>query len=179
MTVSINMKKSKAVCVFSGGLDSILAIKLMQEQGVEVIALHFLSPFFGNKQKIQKKAQKLGVPIKIIDFSKEYIKLLRGPKHGFGKAANPCIDCHALMLKKAKKYARKIRADFLVTGEVLGERPFSQNKKALTIIEKEAGVAGILLRPLSAKLLPITIVEKKGLVNRSKLLAISGRRRIE
>ena len=173
------MKKSKAVCVFSGGLDSTLAIKLMQEQGIEIVALHFLSPFFGSKEKIQKKAQKLGVPIKIIDFSKEHIKMLQKPKHGFGRAANPCIDCHALMFKTAKKYMKQVGADFLVSGEVLGERPFSQNKQALGVVEKEAGVEGILLRPLSAKLLAITIAEKKGLVDREKLLAISGRRRLE
>ena len=173
------MKNPKAVCVFSGGLDSTLVIKLMQKQGIEIVALHFISPFFGNKQKIQKKAQKLGVSIKIIDFSKEHIKMLRNPKHGFGRFANPCIDCHALMFKKAKEYAQKIKADFLASGEVLGERPFSQNKQALAIVEREAGVVGILLRPLSAKLLQITKPEKKGLVDREKLLAISGRRRVE
>lgn len=156
-----------------------LAIKLIQEQGIEVVALHFLSPFFGSKEKIQKKAQQLSALIEIIDFSKDHIKMLRNPKHGFGKAANPCIDCHALMLKKAKEYAKKIGADFIITGEVLGERPFSQNRKALEIVEKEAGVTGTLVRPLSAKLLPETIPEKKGWVDREKLLGISGRRRLE
>ena len=173
------MKKSKAVCVFSGGLDSTLAIKLMQEQRIKVIALHFASPFFGNEKKCQKTTKDLGIPLKIVDLGKDFLKILYKPKHGFGKAVNPCIDCHALMFKKAKKYAQKIRADFIISGEVLGERPFSQNKQALGIVEKEAGVVGVLLRPLSAKLLPITIAEKKGLVDRSKLLAISGRRRIE
>lgn len=173
------MKKEKAVALFSGGLDSMLAIKLIQEQGIEVVALHFLSPFFGSKEKIQKKAQQLSALIEIIDFSKDHIKMLRNPKHGFGKAANPCIDCHALMLKKAKEYAKKIGADFIITGEVLGERPFSQNRKALEIVEKEAGVTGTLVRPLSAKLLPETIPEKKGWVDREKLLGISGRRRLE
>lgn len=173
------MKKAKAVALFSGGLDSMLAIKLIKGQGIEVVALHFISPFFGSKEKIQKKAQDLGVTVKIIDFSREHIKMLSDPKHGFGKAANPCIDCHALMLKKAKEYMKQVGAQFLITGEVLGERPFSQNRKALAIVEKDAQVSGILLRPLSAKLLPITEPEEKGWVDREKLLAISGRRRKE
>lgn len=173
------MKKIKAVCLFSGGLDSILAVKLIQNQGVEVFAIHFVSPFFGDKKGCQEKAKDLGVSLKIVDLGKELLKILRRPKHGFGKGANPCIDCHTLMLKEAKKYAKEIGAQFLVSGEVLGERPFSQNKNALTVIEREAGVSGILLRPLSAKLLPKTKPEKVGLVDREKLLSISGRRREE
>ena len=173
------MKKVKALVIFSGGLDSMLAIKLMQEQGIEVVALHFLSPFFGDKKEAQKKAKVLNVLLKVIDIGQEYLQLLQSPKHGFGKTANPCIDCHALMFKKAKEYMKQVKADFLTSGEVLGERPFSQNKQALAIVEKEAGVRGILLRPLSARFLPETEPEKKGLVDREKLLAISGRRRLE
>ena len=173
------VKLKKAVALFSGGLDSMLAMKLIQEQGIEVFGLHFVSPFFGNNAKARKRAKALKIPLKIVDLSEELIKILYRPKHGFGKAVNPCIDCHALMIKKAKEHAEKIGAQFLVTGEVLGERPFSQNKKALRIVEKEAGVEGILLRPLSAKLLPMTKIEKRGLVEREKLLAISGRRRVK
>ena len=163
----------KALGLFSGGLDSILAAKLIQEQGIKIELINFTTPFFPSRNAIKMAKQ---LKLKEIDITKDYLKMLRNPKHGYGSEMNPCIDCKILMLKKAKKYARKINAKFIFTGEVLGERPMSQNKRALELIEREAGLKGKLLRPLSARLLPITEAEKKW-VNRNKLLNISGRRR--
>jgi len=170
----------KAVALFSGGLDSILAIRLIQSQGIEVIAVAFRSPFFISEQKMRKMretAEHFGFKIKFIELGLDYIKLVRKPKHGHGKNMNPCIDCHTFMIKKAAAYAKKIGAKFVFTGEVLDERPMSQNRNALDIVEKEAGLQGKLLRPLSAKLLPMTDAEKKGYVDRNKLMAIHGRGR--
>lgn len=169
----------KAVGLFSGGLDSLLAIKLIQKQGFEVIAVSFRSPFFISDEKkktLEKTAKKEKFKVKFIEFGPEYIKIVRKPKHGHGKNMNPCIDCHAYMLKKAKQYADKIKAKFVFTGEVLDERPMSQNKRSLDIVEKEAGLKGKLLRPLSAKLLDETEAEKKW-VDRNKLSDIRGRSR--
>jgi tRNA U34 2-thiouridine synthase MnmA/TrmU len=117
------------------------------------------------------------VPLKVVNVGDEYLKMVRKPKHGYGRNMNPCIDCKIFMLKKAKKYAKEIGASFIFTGEVLNERPMSQHSKAMKIIEEEAGLKGKLLRPLSAKLLPETVIEKKGLVKREKLLDIRGRSR--
>lgn len=167
----------KALALLSGGLDSILAIKLIQEQGIKVIALSFTSPFFGNKELLTKVAKKLKIPLKIIKLDKEYLRIVRHPKHGYGKNINPCIDCKIFMLKKAKQYAKSIKAKFIFTGEVAGQRPMSQQPKTLRLIEKQAGLKGKLLRPLSAGLLPETEPEKKGWVDRNKLLAIQGRTR--
>jgi len=171
----------KAVGLFSGGLDSLLAIKLIQKQGIDVTAVSFCSPFFisndEKKKKLKEVAKKNKFKIKFIEFGKDYLKMLRKPKHGYGKNMNPCIDCHAFMLRKAKEIAKKIDANFVFTGEVLNERPMSQNKDSLNIVAKEAGLKGKLLRPLSAKLLPETEAEKKGFVDRDKLLSIEGRSR--
>ena len=165
----------KALGLFSGGLDSILATKLVQEQRIRVELINFYTPFFPPKNAI-KIAKQLKIKLKEIDVTKDYLKMLRKPKHGYGSEMNPCMDCKIFMLKKAKKYAKRIKAKFIFTGEVIGERPMSQNKKALELIEREAGLKGKLLRPLSAKLLPVTEAEKKW-VNRNKLLDVSGRRR--
>lgn len=177
MRVAKNPKKVKAIGLLSGGLDSILAAKLLQELGIEVTAVHFISPFFNKSKWCQEITRQLNLPLKIIPLGDNYLKIIRHPPHGYGKAINPCIDCHLLMIKETKKFAKKIGAEFIFTGEVLGERPMSQNRQSLMIIEKEAGLVGKLLRPLSAKLLPITEVEKKGLVDRNKLLGIKGRGR--
>lgn len=177
------MKKSKsrikAVGLLSGGLDSILAVKIMKEQGIRVIALNFTSPFClcSHGCNIISVARRLGVRLVTKQKGKEYLNVIRNPKHGYGRALNPCIDCRIFILKKAKQFAKRIGAKFIFTGEVLNERPMSQHKNALDIIEKEAGLAGKILRPLSARLLLETEAEKKGWADRSKLLAISGRRR--
>ncbi len=173
--------KIKALGLLSGGLDSILATKLMLEQGIEVIAVNFTSPFClcNTKGKCHaiEVAKKFNIPIKIVPKGKDYLKILRNPKYGYGSGMNPCIDCRIYMLKKAKALAKKLGAKFIFTGEVLDERPMSQHFKALKIIEREAGLENKIVRPLSAKLLPETEAEKKGWVDRSKLLAIRGRSR--
>ena len=168
--------KIKAVALFSGGLDSILAVKLIQEQGIEVKGVNFKTPFFG-LDKTLASIKNLNIDLEIIDITQELLEVLRNPKHGLGKNMNPCIDCHALMFKKSGEYMNKIGASFILSGEVLGERPMSQNRNSLNIIERESGFEGRILRPLSALLLAETIPEKEGLVDRNKLLDISGRSR--
>jgi tRNA U34 2-thiouridine synthase MnmA/TrmU len=168
--------KTSALVLLSGGLDSILTVKLLQKQGIEITGLTFVSYFF-DSTLAEKAAKQLKIKLKIIDFSDEHLTLIKNPRYGYGKAMNPCIDCHLLMLKKAKEIMKKEKFDFVATGEVLGERPMSQNKQALDLIEKESTLKGYLLRPLSAKLLEPTIPEKKGLVDRDKLLDIVGRSR--
>ncbi len=163
---------AKVLVLFSGGLDSILAAQLLKEQKLEVEALCFKSCFFDEKNA-KLAAKNIGIPLKVIDFSKKHLEIVKSPKYGYGKNMNPCIDCHILMLKEAKK----IMKSFIATGEVLGERPMSQNKNSLKKIEKESSLTGYLLRPLSAKLLDPTIPEKNGVVKREKLLDISGRSR--
>ena len=165
----------KALGLFSGGLDSILAVKLIQQQGIDVRIVNFTTPFFPPK-KAKEMAKQLKLKLKVIDVTKDYMKVLRNPKHGYGSFLNPCIDCKIFMLRKAKGYGKRIGAKFIFTGEVLGERPMSQNKNALALIEKESGLKGKLLRPLSAKLLPITETEEKW-IDRDKLLDIEGRGR--
>jgi tRNA U34 2-thiouridine synthase MnmA/TrmU len=165
----------KALGLFSGGLDSILAAKIIKKQGIKVELVNFYTPFFPPKNAIEM-AKQIDIPIKDIDVTRDYLNMLRKPKHGYGSEMNPCIDCKIFMLKKARQHAKKIGAKFIFTGEVLGERPMSQNKNALQLIQKEAGFE--ILRPLSARLLPITEAERKW-VDRSKLMGISGRGRHE
>jgi tRNA U34 2-thiouridine synthase MnmA/TrmU len=169
-------KMRKAILLLSGGVDSILAGKILENQGIKIIPVFFKSYFFDEKNA-QKVAENLGWKLEVIDFSKDHLKVVKKPKFGYGSSVNPCIDCHILMLKKAKQLMKKLKADFVATGEVLGERPMSQNKKALELIEKESSLKGYLLRPLSAKLLKETIPEKRGKVDREKLLDIQGRSR--
>ena len=169
-------KKPRALLLFSGGLDSLLAAKVLKEQGIEVTALTFVSYFF-NAQQAKKSAKENGLNLILKDFSKKHFQIVKNPRFGYGAGINPCLDCHLLMLKEAKKIAEKEKFDILATGEVLGQRPLSQNTRALRIIEQEAGLVGKILRPLSAKFLPETGVEKKGLVDRKKLLGFQGRSR--
>ena len=171
------MKKVKALVLFSGGLDSAITAKILKLQGIKVLGVHFKSCFFDNSKVAKNLAKSLKIPLKVIDISKEHLKTVKKPKYGYGKAMNPCIDCHILMLKKAKEIMIKRKFDFVATGEVLGQRPFSQNWKFLKLIEKESSLKGRLLRPLSAKLLEKTIPEEIGLINRERLLDISGRSR--
>ena len=171
---------TKAIGLLSGGLDSTLAVKLMLNQGIEVTALNFITPFCtctrkGCRHEANRIAEKFDIPIKVVAASGEYIKIVKNPKHGYGKNMNPCIDCRIFMLKEAKKYMEEISASFLFTGEVLGQRPMSQRKNAMKIIEKEAGLEGLILRPLSARFLEPTIPEREGLVNRERMLNIRGR----
>lgn len=170
----------KALALLSGGLDSTLAAKLIREQGVDIVAVNFTSPFClcgKGGCGAAETAKQLKIPLKMISVGEDYLKMLRKPKYGYGKNMNPCIDCRIFMLKKAKEYAEKIGASFIFTGEVLNERPMSQHLKALEIIETEAKLKGKILRPLSARLLPKTEAEEKGWVDREKLLDIRGRSR--
>jgi len=171
---------TKAIGLLSGGLDSTLAVKLMLNQGIEVTALNFITPFCtctrkGCKHEANRIAEKFDIPIKVVAAGDAYIKMVKNPKYGHGKNMNPCIDCRIFMLKKAKKYMEEMSASFLFTGEVLGQRPMSQRREAMTIIEKEADLEGLILRPLSAQFLEPTIPEKEGLIDRDKLFRISGR----
>ena len=175
------MTHVKAISLLSGGLDSILATELIRRQGIEVITFNVKTPFGIPKKdgssEAAQAAEQLKVPLKVLCVEQDYLRMLRNPRHGYGKNLNPCVDCKIFILKKAKKYAKEIGADFLFTGEVLGERPMSQHGPALKTIAQEAGLKGKLLRPLSAKLLAETVAEKKGLVDRNKLLSIQGRSR--
>ncbi len=168
--------KTKALVLLSGGLDSILVVKILQEQDVEVTGIIFVSYFF-SAELGKKSAEQLKIKYKIFDFSDEHLNIVKSPPRGYGKAMNPCIDCHLLMLKKAKIVMEEEKFDLVATGEVLGQRPMSQNRQALKLIEKESGLKGYLLRPLSANLLEPTIIEEKKKIDRSKLLNISGKNR--
>jgi tRNA U34 2-thiouridine synthase MnmA/TrmU len=149
---------------------------VLQKQGVEVIPLILETPFFEGKRPLEI-AQKNGFDPIVMDILEKFLPILRSPKYGYGDQMNPCIDCHILMLRMAKEKMQELKAHFVVTGEVLGQRPMSQNKQALRLIERESGLEGLLLRPLSAKLLPPSIPEKQGIVDRERLLGISGRSR--
>jgi len=170
------MSTAKALVLFSGGLDSILAVKILQAQNIEVEAVCFTSNFF-DCIKAKESAEQIGIKLNVIDIGEEILSLVKNPPSGYGKNLNPCIDCHALMIRKADEFARAGggQYDFIATGEVLGQRPFSQNKEALLKVKNLGGAE--ILRPLSAKLLPETEIEKKGLVTRGRLAAIQGRTR--
>jgi tRNA U34 2-thiouridine synthase MnmA/TrmU len=170
----------KAIALLSGGLDSILAAKVIQQQGIEVIGAHFKTAFGHDNKKNALPcvpAEKAGIPFQEADISADFLTMLRHPHHGYGSHLNPCIDCKILMLKKSKEMMQGLGASFVITGEVLGQRPMSQHRRALAMIEKESGLEGILLRPLSAKLLLPTLPEQEGWVDRERLFGLSGRTR--
>lgn len=167
---------AKALAMISGGLDSILAAKLIKEQGVEVIGICFRSYFF-NEENAKRMAQQIGIKLEVIDFSKEHFEMVKSPKYGWGKNMNPCIDCHSMMMRYSGELLEKFNADFIITGEVLNQRPMSQNRSALDVVKKQSGFSDKILRPLCAKNLKETQMETKGLVDREKLLDISGRNR--
>lgn len=173
----------KAIALLSGGLDSTLAIKSVLEQGIEVEAINFITPFCTCSPKsggclISKRVAKtLGIALQVKNVSREYLDIIKYPKYGYGKHLNPCIDCRIFMFKKAAELMRSKGASFIITGEVLGERPMSQRRDAMNIIERDAHLKGLILRPLSAKLLTLSIPEMEGWVDRTKLLAIQGRSR--
>jgi tRNA U34 2-thiouridine synthase MnmA/TrmU len=173
--------KRKAIGLLSGGLDSTLATKIILDLGFEVIALNFKTPFCccDTKDKCYSEsvAQKFNVLLKRIYGGEDYLELVKNPKHGYGRNMNPCLDCRIFLFQKAKQLMEEVGADFIFTGEVLGERPMSQRLDAMKLIEKESGLKGKVLRPLSAKLLEPTLVEQMGIVDREKLLPIQGRSR--
>jgi len=175
---------AKAIALYSGGLDSTLAILVMLRQGIKVTAITFLNHFGCNisdrsscSRDPFSASQKFGFEVRLSHLSEKFLEIVKNPKHGYGKNMNPCIDCRILMLREAKELMEIMRADFLITGEVLGQRPMSQRKSLFPMIDKEAGVKGCVLRPLSAKLLDITIPEQKGIVNRDLLYEFHGRSR--
>jgi len=176
-------EKKKVVALLSGGLDSRLAVKMMQNQGFEVEAVAIKTPFCdfdcgrGCGFEIRETADTLGVKLKTVYLGDDYIEMLKHPKHGFGSGMNPCIDCRSMMFEAGKKHMEEIGAEFIISGEVLGQRPMSQHAPALKTIEKESGLEGKIVRPLSAALLPPTEPELKGLIRREDLGKIRGRSR--
>ena len=183
-TKGISMSKVRAVGLLSGGLDSTLAAKLLIDQGIEVHAINFVSPFCTCTPKsagcasVLTAIKQLGdIPLKRIALGDEYLDMVRNPKHGHGKGINPCIDCRIMKIRKAAEFMREIDAQFLFTGEVLGQRPMSQHRRAMSIIDKGSGISGLILRPLSAHLFSPTLAEQNGWVNREYLLSINGRSR--
>ncbi len=168
--------QAKAIFLFSGGLDSLLGVKLLEKQGIKVDPVFFESYFF-KADEARRSARANGLKLKVVDLNEEQLAVVQKPRHGYGKGMNPCVDCHALMMKKARELMDRKNYGFVATGEVLGQRPMSQTKDRLKLVEKESGLQGFLLRPLSAQLLQITVPEKQGLVDRAKLESISGRSR--
>ena len=166
----------KALCVFSGGLDSMLAAELIRAQGIDVLALFFQTPFFGSKTA-KKSALSTDLPFRVVDITDRHLKVVKAPRHGYGGNMNPCIDCHALMFRIAGEMLEEEQAGFVLTGEVLGQRPMSQNKQSLDLVARESGLDGLLLRPLTAKCLQETIPEQKGWVKRDLLMDFQGRTR--
>lgn len=184
------LSKPKGIGLLSGGLDSAVACLVLRDAGAEVECLHFFTGFCvtGHNSRVGRKdrpiansalqvAAEIGVPVQLVDIAEEYLPVVLEPKFGYGRNMNPCVDCRLFMLAKAKAYMDKVGADFVFTGEVLGQRPKSQLRGAMRMIARESGLEGRLLRPLSAQFLPPTIVEEQGRVDRSKLLGIHGRGR--
>jgi len=175
----------KAIALISGGLDSTLAAKIIKELGIELVALNTKTPFClcdhhsssGCVSAAANAAKQLGLKLITLNVSEEFIAIIKKPRHGYGSHMNPCIDCRILLFKKAKEYLEKEQAAFIITGEVLGQRPMSQRKAAMKLIDKKSGTEGLVLRPLCAKFMDISIPEKNGWVSRDKLLAICGRSR--
>lgn len=167
-----------ALSLFSGGLDSLLAHKLIERQGLRVLGLHFVSPFFGKPHLLDHWREEYGVTVMPVDVGDEYVRmLLAGPRHGLGSALNPCMDCKVLMLRAARELMPRFGAKCIISGEVLGQRPMSQRRDALNAIRNDAAVRGFLLRPLSALAMEPTEIEDLGLVDRTRLLGFNGRGR--
>ncbi|MBN1365492.1 MAG: tRNA 4-thiouridine(8) synthase ThiI [Syntrophaceae bacterium] len=166
----------KAVALFSGGLDSVLAAELIRRQNIDVLCLTFTTPFFNARKALEAVCQ-INLPLEIQDITSEYLNMLKSPRYGYGRNMNPCIDCHILMLKIAGRKMEETGSDFIITGEVLGQRPLSQNKQSLYIVAKNSGYQDYILRPLSSLLLDPIKVERENFVDRSQLLSIHGRGR--
>lgn len=166
-----------AVVLFSGGLDSMLAIRILQEQGLEVEALNIRTIFSCCQASAAQTAHRLGARLTVLPVPDDYIDVIRNPRYGYGKGTNPCVDCRAYMARMAKRFMEEVGACVVATGEILGQRPMSQKRHQLGNVERLSGLEGRLLRPLSAKLLPPTIPESEGLIDREKLYDFSGRMR--
>ena len=168
------MSTCSGLSLMSGGLDSQLAVKVLQRAGAYVEGVCFSTPFF-SPDTARKAARALGIVLHVVDFTDDEIALIENPPHGFGGAMNPCIDCHATMIRRAGELMAEKGFDFVATGEVMGQRPMSQNKQALGVVMKSSGLEGRLVRPLSAQLLEPTIPEQEGKLDRAQLLDIQGR----
>jgi tRNA-specific 2-thiouridylase len=168
--------KSRAIGIISGGLDSLLAVELLRRQDIEVLAVTFVTPFFGS-EKGQEAARALGVDHRVIDITREHLRIVRRPQFGYGRHMNPCMDCHALMFNVAGELLDGEGYDFLFSGEVLGQRPLSQNRQALERVAEASGRPDEIVRPLSALCLPPSGPEKRGLLDRNRLLGLQGRSR--
>jgi len=180
----MTMKKQvKAVALLSGGLDSILAARVIRDQGVEVLAVQFISPFFGGsvrgrEEEVERAVlENFGLTTRIVDVSDDFLGVVGNPRYGYGKNFNPCVDCKIFLFTRALAIMKAEGASFLITGEVVGQRPMSQRRDTMNLIAREMGAADILLRPLSAKILPPTLPEREGWVEREKLFDFSGRNR--
>ncbi len=175
--------KKRCLALYSGGLDSILTVKLMESIGIDVIPIHFTTPFYARETLLtedeyrQRHLDKYGIDVKSIDFTEDLVQILDSPMYGYGKNFNPCIDCKIFMLRKCATLLDELEASFIVTGEVLGQRPMSQRRDTMNAIANKSGLKGILLRPLCAQNMPATQPEIEGIVDRSKLLGITGRGR--
>lgn len=169
-------ERIKALGLFSGGLDSMLACRILQEQSIEVVAYKFVSPFFG-AGAAPRSARQLGIRLELVDITEPYLDVLRNPRYGYGRNLNPCVDCHAFMFRLLGERLEPEGARFLFSGEVLGQRPFSQNRAALRAVARLSGFEGRIVRPLSARLLEETEAERAGWVDRRRLLNIQGRSR--
>jgi tRNA-specific 2-thiouridylase len=185
-------EQRKAVALISGGLDSLLAAKVIQEQGIHVEGINFFTGFCveGHTHAIRKKdrakpkrnnalwvAEQLGIKLHIVDIVEEYKEIVFNPRHGYGANLNPCLDCKIFMVKKAQQWIEENGFDFIITGEVIGQRPMSQRKDTMPVVARDSGAEDRLLRPLCARNLPETLPEREGWVDRERLYGFSGRNR--
>jgi len=170
--------KRKAIALLSGGLDSLLAAKIVSDQGIEVIGLHLLSPF-GCRDDVEKTAASIGAKLIVKEKGEAYLDLVKDPRYGYGKNMNPCVDCRIFMFQIAEKVMHDEGADFIVTGEVMGQRPMSQTKHAMDLIDRKSGIDDLVLRPLSAGMMKPSLPEREGWVNREEMYSITGRTRKE
>lgn len=169
--------KRRAAALFSGGLDSMLAVRILQEQDIDVVAVNFRTQFTCCQDLAGRGALELGIPLTVLPTDEDYVEVIKSPKHGYGKGANPCVDCRVYMFQKAMAHLKDLDADFVVSGEVVGQRPMSQKKRDLKLISEKSDPEELLLRPLSAKLLPETLPEREGWVDRERLYGFAGRGR--
>jgi len=170
-------QQTKAVVLFSGGLDSILAARILQEQNISVKGLNIVTPFHDSQKEAEEEADRIGIDLEVRSLGDDYMAMLKNPRWGFGKGVNPCIDCRTAMLCAARRYMEEVNADFVATGEIVGQRPHSQMMHQLSLITRESGLGKKLLRPLSAKALPPTEPEENGLIDRERLYSCTGRGR--
>ena len=167
----------KAVALLSGGLDSKLAIRILQEQGIDIEALNFRTIFGCCKDEASAAAHDLGVRVTVVGTDESYLDIVKRPRYGYGKGINPCVDCRIYLFELARRFMDQVGASFVVSGEVVGQRPMSQKRRDLDIIARDAGLEDLLIRPLSAKLLPPTLPERLGVVDRTRLYSFEGRSR--